>query len=85
MVKVLKALEADRSVLIATQGIDRMLYRCARNISKAIIKPAAEINAYDVLSTRTMIITKVAFEEVLKNLSKPARQVKTSKRPKPNG
>ena len=64
--KVLKALNADRSVLIATEGLDRLLWRSARNIQKAIIKPAAEVNAYDVLSKRTMIMTKAALEDVLK-------------------
>jgi large subunit ribosomal protein L4 len=77
MVTVLKALNADRSVLIATQGLDRNVWQAGRNISKAIIKPAAEVNAYDVLSKRTMIITKAAFEDVLKG-SKPS-SVKTAK------
>ena len=66
VVKVLKALDADRSVLIATHGIERNTWMGGRNIPKAIIKPAAEINANDVLSTRTMVITKAAFEDVLK-------------------
>ncbi len=81
--KVLKTLNADRSVLIATQGIDRNLWLSARNIDKAIIKPAADINAYDVLSKRTMIITKAAFDDVLKAL-KPVKPVKT-KTAKANG
>ena len=72
VVKVLAALGADRSVLIATNGMDKTFYRSARNIQKTIIKPAAEVNAYDVLSKRTMIITKAALEDVLKN-SKPSK------------
>ena len=72
VVRVLKALDADRSVLIATQGIDRNVWLGGRNIPKAVIKPAAEINAYDVLSTRTMVITKAAFEDVLKTC-KPSK------------
>jgi large subunit ribosomal protein L4 len=70
VVGVLKALRADRSVLIATQGIDRPLWLSARNIERAIIKPASDVNAYDVLSKRTMIMTKAALEDVL-NGSKP--------------
>ena len=50
VVRVLKVLDADRSVLIATQGIDRNTWLGGRNIPKAIIKPASDINAYDVLS-----------------------------------
>ena len=72
VVGVLKVLNVDRSVLIATQGIDRNLWLSARNIDRAIIKPAAEVNAYDVLSKRTMIMTKPAFEDLLKGL-KPVK------------
>ena len=93
VVKVLAALNADRSVLIATQGIDRNLWLSARNIEKAIIKPAAEVNAYDILSKRTMIITKAAFEDVLKGIkpskkaaAKPVETKKTgAKKAKANG
>jgi large subunit ribosomal protein L4 len=66
--KVLQTLNSERSVLIATQGIDRNLWLSARNIHKAIIKPAADVNAYDILSKRTMIMTKGALEDVLKSL-----------------
>jgi large subunit ribosomal protein L4 len=72
VVKVLKALDADRSVLIATQGLDRNAWLGGRNIRKAVIKPAAEINAYDVLSARSMVISKAAFEDVLKTC-KPSK------------
>jgi len=70
VVKVLRTLGADRSVLIATQGIDRNAYLGGRNIAKTIIKPAMDINAYDVASTRTMVITKAAFEDLLKTCTK---------------
>jgi large subunit ribosomal protein L4 len=74
---ILKALDADRSVLIATNGLDRNIWLSGRNIPKTIIKPAAEINAYDVLSKRTMIMTKAALEDVLKT-AKPSK-VKAAK------
>jgi large subunit ribosomal protein L4 len=75
VVKVLSALGADRSVLIATNGLDQTLFRSARNIAKLIVKPAAEVNAYDVLSKRTMVMTKAALEDVLK-ASKPSKAPK---------
>jgi len=82
VIKVLAALNADRSVLIATHGLDQVLYRSARNINKAIIKPAAEVNAYDVLSKRTLVITKAAFEDMLKGAipSKVKTPAKTTKK-----
>src|ERR1051325_3890731 len=52
--KVLQALAVDRSVLIATNGLDRNVWLSGRNIPKALIKPAAEVNAYDVLSKRSL-------------------------------
>ncbi len=70
--KVLKALNANRSVLIATNGLDKNLVLSSRNITKTAIKPAREISAYDVLTKRTMVITKAAFEDVLKT-AKPSK------------
>jgi len=66
VLKVLKALDADRSVLIATHGIDRNVWLSGRNIEKCLVKPASDVNAYDVLSKRTMIMTKGSLEELLK-------------------
>lgn len=63
---VLKALQADRSVMIATDGMDKNLYLSSRNIERTAIKPAAELSAYDILTKRTLIITKAAFETMLK-------------------
>lgn len=82
VVKVLRAIDAERSVLIATAGLDRDLWRGGRNIEKAIIKPAAEVNAYDVLSKRTMVITTAALEDVLK-ISKPATAAAATPATKP--
>src|SRR3982751_2234350 len=70
--KVLKALDIDRSVLIATNGIDRNVWLSGRNIEKCLVKPAGDVNAYDVLSKRTMIMTKSALEDLLK-ASKPSK------------
>jgi large subunit ribosomal protein L4 len=84
VVRVLKALDADRSVLIATQGIDRNTWLGGRNIPKAIIKPASDINANDVLSTRTMVITKAAFEDVLKTCT-PSKVKSDAKAAKAKG
>ncbi len=64
--KVLKALQAERSVLIATDGLDRNLYLSARNIDKAEIKPAVELSAQDIVTKRTMVMTRAALEGVLK-------------------
>jgi large subunit ribosomal protein L4 len=70
--KFLKALNAERSVLLALDAGDTNAFRAARNIAKTVVKPALEVSAYDVLSKRTMIITKSGLESVLK-VAKPSK------------
>ncbi|MGC8551678.1 MAG: 50S ribosomal protein L4 [Phycisphaerae bacterium] len=69
---MLKALQVDRTVLIATDGLDRNFHTAARNLPKASIKPTAEINASDILNVRTLIMTPSALDGVLKT-AKPGR------------
>ena len=73
---VLKALNADRSVIIATAGIDQNLVLSARNIAKTAIKPALELSAYDVMTKRTLIMTKAALEGLLKTASPSTAKAK---------
>jgi large subunit ribosomal protein L4 len=70
--KILKALNADRSVLLALDTGDKTTYRAARNLARTVTKPAVEVSAYDVLSKRTMVISKSGFESVLKAAAKKA-------------
>ena len=72
VVKAFKALGADRSVLLAIDVGDQNAYRAARNLARTQVKPALEVSAYEVLSKRTMIITKSAFESMLK-AAKPSK------------
>ncbi len=68
---MLAALQADRSVLIATNGLDRNAYLSARNIPRVSILPAAQMNAHDILTSRVLVITQPALEELLKTISAP--------------
>lgn len=62
---MLAALEANRSVLIGTHGADRNFYLSARNLARTNIMPARQMSAYDILSSRMLVITKPALEELL--------------------
>lgn len=68
--KVLKNIGVERSALIATEGLNQDFFRCARNIEKLAVKPASEINAYDILTKRSLVMTKAALEGVLKTCTK---------------
>ncbi|MGC8560506.1 MAG: 50S ribosomal protein L4 [Phycisphaerae bacterium] len=72
MARVLSALKIDRSVLIAPAKTDQTLVLSSRNIPYASIKPALEINAYDILKARTLLMTRDAMETLLKSPVKTA-------------
>ncbi len=72
MARVLSALKIDRSVLIAPAKTDQTLVLSSRNIPNASIKPALEINAYDILKAKTLLMTREAMETLLKSPVKNA-------------
>jgi large subunit ribosomal protein L4 len=72
MARVLSALKIDRSVLIAPAKTDQTLVLSSRNIPNASIKPALEINAYDILKAKTLLMTRDAMETLLKSPVKNA-------------
>ncbi len=59
---MLNAIGADRGCVVAMAGQDRNTYLAGRNIAKTEVKPVRELNAYDVLRRKKLILTKEAFE-----------------------
>jgi large subunit ribosomal protein L4 len=59
---VLQAVNCERGCLFATNGVDRTLYKSARNILRAEIMDVAQLNAFDILSRRKLVFTRDAFE-----------------------
>jgi large subunit ribosomal protein L4 len=47
-----------RTVLIGTPALDSVLYRSARNIEGVKVAPVAELNTYDILKQRYLILTR---------------------------
>ena len=61
----LKALGlAETSCLLAIDAHDPMVWRCARNISTLWVSPASDLNAYDLLHQRQLIVTKDALDRL---------------------
>jgi large subunit ribosomal protein L4 len=58
---VLGNLKINRSCLVAIKNYDENLYKSARNITKVLIMPVAELNAGDVCKHQKMLITKDAM------------------------
>jgi large subunit ribosomal protein L4 len=60
-----KALGIDRSCLFALQGRDENIERCARNIDRTTLTTVSQLNAWDILRNRTLLLTKAGLEQLL--------------------
>src|SRR5688500_8499467 len=67
MVAVLSHLDHKprESLLVTTENYDRNVYRSARNIAGITVAPAGELNAYSVLSSRRVLVTKAALDALV--------------------
>ena len=68
---VLKALAIQGTVLVAVESYNVELYKSFRNIEGVRILPVAEINAYEVLRPKRVLMTKAALEKFVESV--PAR------------
>lgn len=63
---VLKALGlTGTSCLLTVDGHDPVVWKSARNIAGVQVSPASDLNAYDVLHKRQMVLTKSALDALL--------------------
>lgn len=68
MAGVLNALQlSSGTVLIALDAYDVNTYKSARNIQGVRILPVAELNAYEILRPRKLLMTKAALENFVQN------------------
>jgi large subunit ribosomal protein L4 len=65
MAQVYKALGIDRSCLFALNGRDENLERSARNLDRTTITTISQLNAWDILRNRTLLMTKAGLEQLL--------------------
>ena len=62
MAAILKALKIEGTVLIALENYNVNTYKSARNIEGVRILPVAELNAYEILRPRRVLLTKAALD-----------------------
>ena len=65
---VLKALSIQETVLVAVETYNADLYKSFRNIEGVRILPVAEINAYEVLRPKRLLMTKAALESFVASI-----------------
>ena len=65
MAGVYKALGIDRSCLLALAGRDEAVERSARNLARTTLTTVSQLNAWDILNNRTLLLTKEGLEKIL--------------------
>jgi large subunit ribosomal protein L4 len=60
-----KALGIDRSCLVAVDGNDENLVRSARNIDRTTLTTIAQLNAWEILKNRTLLVTRNGLQQIL--------------------
>ncbi|HEY2585946.1 MAG TPA: 50S ribosomal protein L4 [Tepidisphaeraceae bacterium] len=63
--QMFKALGIDRSVLVALDGHDQLIERSARNIDRTTLTTVAQLNAWDILRNRTLLLTRTGLQQIL--------------------
>lgn len=64
MVKVLKALQLDKTVLVLTADIDEAVVRASGNIPTVKALPSSQINVYDVVACAKLLMTADAVKKI---------------------
>jgi large subunit ribosomal protein L4 len=65
MAQVYKALGIDRSCLFALAEPNDNLVRAARNIDRTTVTTVNQLNAWEILKNRTLLVTKAGLEQLL--------------------
>ena len=65
MAQIFKNLGIDRSVLVALAEPDANIVKSARNIDRTTLTTVAQLNAWDILRSRTLVLTKSGLEQIL--------------------
>ena len=75
MAAILKYLDHPKgqSLLVTTAKSDANVYRSARNIEGVSVSPAADLNALSILSSRKMLVTKAALDDLVAAAKKHSR------------
>lgn len=63
VVSVLKNLSIDHSLLIVTDSCDENIYKSARNLPRVSVLPVSDLNAFEILRPKQVLLTKGAIEK----------------------
>jgi large subunit ribosomal protein L4 len=70
MAKLMKAIGFKRTVLLAIPKHNDTVWLAARNLQDLSVRPVGELNAYDILKHKDLLLTKEALQALLAARSK---------------
>jgi large subunit ribosomal protein L4 len=75
MAAILKHLDCPKGqkLLVTTAKSDANVYRSARNIEGVSVSPASDLNALSILTSRKMLVTKAALDDLVAAAKKHSR------------
>ena len=65
MASVYAALKIERSCLFAIDGKNDVLERSARNIDRTTVTAVSQLNAWDIMRNRTLLVSKSGLQAIL--------------------
>jgi large subunit ribosomal protein L4 len=65
IVKIYKALGIERTCLLAVDGRNESVQRSARNLEQTTLTTVSQLNAWDILRNRTLLMTRAGLEQIL--------------------
>lgn len=72
LAEIMKNLKINRTCLLTLQDRDRNVYLSSRNIADITVRIASELNAFDILSRRKMVVTSDAMQSLMNSQPSPA-------------
>lgn len=69
-IEVLAGWNVKGKVLALLDGCDNSVGMASRNIPRFEIMRAEDVNAYDILRNKTLLVTKTAFDKLIKRVEK---------------
>jgi large subunit ribosomal protein L4 len=66
--QILKALKVDEKTLFLLSTVDTNILRASRNLEHIELKSASDVNAFDILRFRRLIVTKLALTRLLERI-----------------
>ena len=62
--KFLNAVKVDGKALVVTPSLDQVVVKSARNLPGVLTTPAAQLNVYDILNARYLVVDQAALAKI---------------------